>query len=162
MPAPAAPEPPPGFDKDGLPTDPKARRKILRGAYFGVRPGTIRTAIPDIFLDDVTPMRITYSAPTATEKQEFYDRFGTGGNVPKEKRAAAHRYLADRHLLGWEAYTTREGYLLPFKEAKDETGRRKVADEAWESLALPLRSDIFLIILTDCGPDMLEAAGVKS
>jgi hypothetical protein len=171
IPPPAPPPPPdlqtipppaPAVDQDGLPLDPKERRKIVRGAYFGVRPGTVRTAIPEAFVDDVTPMRITYMAMTATQKQEFYDLFGSGTKIPAEKRKEAHRYLADRYLLKWEGYTTREGDLLPFKEAKDEAGDRKVEDNAWESLALPLRSDIFMIILTDSGPTELEAAGVKS
>lgn len=156
------PSGPPAIGNDSLPTDPKERRKVLRGAYFGVRPNTVRTAIPEAFLDDVTPMRITYLAMTATQKQEFYDRFGMGAAIPKEKRKESERYLADRYLLKWEGYTTREGDLLPFKDDKDTEGNRKIDDNAWESLALPLRSDIFMIILTDSGPSTLEAAGVKS
>jgi hypothetical protein len=149
-------------DADGLPKDPAARRKALRSAYYGVRPGTTRTAIPDVFADDVTPMKITYAVMTATQKQEFYDRFGTAKGVPVEKRAEAQRFIADRYLLKWEAYTTREGDLIPFEEDKAEDGTRKVSDKAWESAALPLRSDIYVIILTDNAPSPAEETGVKS
>ncbi len=62
-----------------------------KAAYYGVRPGVQRTAIPEIFKDDPTPMEIVYKTMGATASQEFSDLFP---NLDGPNMALAQRWIA--------------------------------------------------------------------
>lgn len=139
----------------------KANRATERNAYYGVRPGTTNTAIPDAYVDDPIPMKIHYKVMNATMKQKFYDQFSENSKLIKEKIAEAQRWIADNFLTDWEGYITKPGPnglsdTIPFARTPE-----KVTDECWDSVAIPLRGEILRIVLTDNAPTTAEETGVK-
>ena len=126
--------------------------------YYGIRPGSVGSGTPDIF--EVLPEEkrpvFRFKVMSATDQQKFNDDFYEGSKLSESKRDQAVRFIIDNFLTGWDNYSDRDGLPVPF-ESKDG----KITEECYASLALPMRSAVFAMILTRNTLTKKESAAVK-
>ncbi len=156
-PLPVTPPPP-------TPEELAAQKAYRRTLYYGIRPGTRGYFTPDVFLEDAKPARFHFEYLTASEQQEFSEKFTQGlGQIVREKLPEAARWMLDRKLLSWDDFTTAKGVQIPF-EVLDERSKgvaRKLTEATWDSIPIPLRIDLTSHILNANEADEMETQGVK-
>ncbi len=143
---------PPAIDPEVL----KAMKAARRASYYGIRPGTTGHGTPEAFEDDAVPPKFMYEMMTGTDMQDFYDLFYVDGILIKGKQPETIKWILDRKLTGWIKFQDRDGKEIPFERTAEG-----LTPETWASIPIPLRSDLFSMILGANQVSPKEAQGLK-